>query len=544
MADINAEDFLNEIAFDIKSKDPMKAIIVLSSLGEVSDETGKQALFELNRADDEFAIPVLAYVIAKNPNLGERFPLLKETLFSRVLDSPQVLLDLLSNGENPSKAFLAEVAGEIRLEEAVPVLLKILTDEEDLKAIEAAILSLGMIGAPSATAAVGEYLYSGNSKLVCASVRTLGRLGSPTATKRLAERVGRDSDLDLMILDVFAKIQTPEALEKLNETLGSHHAHLRTAGKQKLIEVGVKAVPILINNLLHDDPGLLIHSLNVLGQIADDSALVAIRKLLHNEPGDANVRFAAYEALGRLPLEKGAYMLAAGLEDPVDNVRTAAAKAVDRNYNSVLAAGIKNMIRGGGAEALKITITVIDSQCENIFFDLLEEDFFRESGLKYLTDKAHPDIRSHFAKALEKNGHRDLAKQIVAEETPEVGDRLKVFAVDDSRMVLSIYRSVLHNLGCEPHLFEFPAGAMERIQKEKPDLVLTDLNMPDITGIDLTKGVREWFSEEELPIVMVTTQNEAQDNEAAYAAGVSVILYKPFTEEQIGKILSELFEKF
>ena len=84
---------------------------------------------------------------------------------------------------------------------------------------------------------------------------------------------------------------------------------------------------------------------------------------------------------------------------------------------------------------------------------------------------------------------------------------------------------------------QFPAMALERIQKEKPDVILTDLNMPDITGIDLARGVRQNYSKEDLPIIMVTTQDEARDNEAAYSAGVNGILQKPFSEGQIGKAL-------
>ena len=116
---------------------------------------------------------------------------------------------------------------------------------------------------------------------------------------------------------------------------------------------------------------------------------------------------------------------------------------------------------------------------------------------------------------------------------------MTVFAVDDSRMVLNIYRTVLHNLGCESRLFEFPAGALERLRKEKPDLILTDLNMPDITGIVFTQAVRKWYSKEELPIIMVTTQDEARDTEAAFGAGVNDVLRKPFTQGHIGKVLEK-----
>jgi len=63
--------------------------------------------------------------------------------------------------------------------------------------------------------------------------------------------------------------------------------------------------------------------------------------------------------------------------------------------------------------------------------------------------------------------------------------------------------------------------------------------MPDMTGIDLTEGVRKLYSSEELPILMVTTQDEGKDKEAAYVAGINAILQKPFTEEQIGAVMEE-----
>jgi CheY-like chemotaxis protein/HEAT repeat protein len=540
MTKINAQDLLDEIRFDIKEKDLIKAKLVLSALKHVSRKVQKQALFEVSRSENDFAIPLLAGVIAENSDVAESFPQLKETLFSKILDDPEILSDLLSNTlEPPIKALLVEAAGEIRFEKALPILLDILTNEEDVKIIESTIIALGMIAAPSAVTAVSEFLYSRNREIVIASIRTLGALATPEAIQKLGDRLGKDSDLDLMIIDIISKIQIPEALEMLNQTLGSQHAHLRAAVKQKLGGVGVMSIRILIKNLFIDHPDLVIHSLNVLGDIGDSAAIPAIRKLIHHQPEDPNVRFAAYETLGRLPLDKGVYTLAAGLNDPVDNVRNAAAKAIDRHYNAALAGGIRNLIRSGEPEDLKIMTTIIDSQCDTIFLDLLEEDCFHTSAIDYLTNKAHPDVRSYFTRILENAGQDDLAKKIMPKKTAKEKATLKVFAVDDSKMILNIYRTVLYNLGCESHLFEFPAKALQRVQKEKPDVILTDLNMPDITGIEFTKGIRQWYSKSELPIIMVTTQKEAQENKAAYAAGVNDIIHKPFTEAQIGKALAK-----
>jgi len=290
---------------------------------------------------------------------------------------------------------------------------------------------------------------------------------------------------------------------------------------------------VLTRNLRYDDPDLLIHTLNVLGAIGDESAIAPIRKLLHNEPKDGNVRFAAYEALGMLPVAKGAFALAQGLHDPVDNVRAAAAGAINHNYNTVLAAGVKNMIRDEDGARRPISHTIIDAECDAVFLDLIQEEPFREYAVEYLSQKAHADTRNHYLELLRVNQAGDLAARIEAGATAEARQALKVFVVDDSRMILNIYRSVLHNLGCHPVLFEFPSEAVKQVREQKPDLIFTDLNMPGISGVDLTKAVRQWFPKDRLPIIMVTTQNECQDNESAYAAGITAILHKPFTEDML-----------
>jgi CheY-like chemotaxis protein len=278
--------------------------------------------------------------------------------------------------------------------------------------------------------------------------------------------------------------------------------------------------------------------------MGDEGAIPAIRKLIHKQPRDANVRFAAYETLGRLPLTKGAYVLAAGLQDPVDNVRSAAATAIDCNYNEILAAGLKNMVRIEDEEAEELVRTVISTQSGNIFLDLLEIDFFRKSALAYLQEKAHAEVREFFIALLKENNMQDelalLAdddKAAPAESAAAESAKKRVVAIDDSKMILGIFRSMLHALGYEPFIFIDPEVAVEEVIKLKPDAVLTDLNMPGITGIEVTRRLREKFSKDELPIIMVTTQNENQDNEAAKAAGISDILHKPFTKEGIGEAL-------
>ncbi|MGD9162522.1 MAG: HEAT repeat domain-containing protein, partial [Desulfobacteraceae bacterium] len=464
MGKINEQHLLDEIRFDIKQKDIIKARLVLAELDSVGAETQKKVLFEVSRADDDFSIPLLAGIIANNLALVETFPQVKETMISKILDSPDVLIGLLTGrSELKAKLILIETAGEIQLNKLASVLLDILKGEKDLEIIRSVIDSLGMIGDPSAVEAVSEFLYSNSREVVRSAVKALGQIGNAAAVDKLYDRLGGETDLDLLILNTISGLQINEAYERLNDILSSEFVHLRTAAKKKLVEIGSMSVRYMIKNLTLNDPDIVIHSLNVIGDLGDSSAIAPIRKLLFNEPEDPNIRFAAYEALGRLPLDKGAFALASGLEDPVDNVKAAAARAIERNYNPVLSGGIKNMIKSGDMHALKIITTIIDAQCENIFIDLIEDDSFKNPAIQYLIKKAHPDVKAGFSKLLRESGYEDIAESIAPDTEKKSKGKLKVFAVDDSRMILNIYRTVLHNLGCESILFEFPASALESV---------------------------------------------------------------------------------
>ncbi len=543
MTDINPDDFIEELKFDIKTNDLIKARLVMSHLPEVKKSIQKMAFLCLSQAKEGFTVQLIVSLLVDHPEFGQQFPALKEIVFSKILSNPDILTSLFLRETKPqNRIVLAEIAGEMRLEQSATVLLSLINEEHDEKVLRSAIEALGMIGDVSATSAISEYLYSNCVELTIAAIYALGQFSTPTAVQRLAEKLGNDQDLDIMILDVFQSSQMPEALEKLNETLSAHWAFTRNAAKQRLVEIGAKAVPELIKNLRHDDPDLLIHTLNVMGEIGDESAIPAIRSLLFKEPKDANVRFAAYEALGLLPVSKGAVTLAAGLNDPVENVRSAAASAINHNYTPVLAAGLKNLIRDEGPESEQICKTIITSQCDHIFLDLIQEDSFVTMALEYLSGHAHADIKSYHVQLLEVNGHASLADKIKNMQT-SVSDEavnLRIFAVDDSKMILNIYRSALHDLGHEPVLFEFPADAIKAVQKDRPAAVLTDLNMPDISGIELTRQMRALFDKKDLPIIMVTTQNEVNDNEAAMAAGVNGIIRKPFTADSLAEALSRL----
>ena len=542
MLQINNTHYIDELRENLKAKDPIKANIILSHLNQMDKSVRKRILLELSKAEEEFVVPLLALFVQDNATLAEETGL-KELYYSKIIENPQILIRLLQHEEIKDKSVLIQTAGKVGCQNAVPIIVNMLRQNIDPEITKVCLLALGNIGDPETINDISDYLYSGDRELTKTAIRALKEMETSQAVERLVERVGTDHEIDKLILDTLAEIQDLQSIHALNDLLLSHDAEIRNHAKSKLVQIGSKAVPILLENLQSDNVDLLIHTLNVLEFIGDISAAYPIRKFLYNEPKDANVRFAAYETLGKLPLKKGAFLLTAGLSDPELQVRVAAARALERNLDPTIIAGIKNLISGNTEEAHGIIESFINAGADQVFLQLLDEKIFMEHALRYLREEAHPDIKKHFAALLKETGREKLAEEILPEPSKHATkDQIKIFAVDDSRMILSIYKSMLYKFGYQTQLFEFPESALEQLEKITPDILITDLNMPNITGIELTRRVRKKYPKNKLPILMVTTQQDIEDKEAAFEAGVDEILYKPFKEDELKNILEKLLE--
>ncbi|MFP3982289.1 MAG: response regulator [Desulfurivibrionaceae bacterium] len=532
------EHGLQEIVENLESKDIIKAKLVLDHFPDFPYEQQCHIIEHLKQTDKTLALPLLVHVLVIHEKAATDHPSLPEIIFTMALQNPGLVISEIRKPTTAQK-YLLQLAIDFQFNEAVPVLIDILQESKEEEIIITAIYGLGVLADPLAVDPVSEFLYASDeySDLQVEAIKALGQIATPTALQRLEESMGRGADRDKEIIEVFAGLQDEESLKKLNTCLQSSNAHIRNHAKVKLTELGPKAIPILIANLSNPDPDLQIHSLNILQETDDQSVTKAVRKLLHSHPRDSNVRFAAYEALSSLPVRKGDYLLASGLTDPEDNVRLAAARAINHNLDELLISGLKNMIQVADQESRKMVRAIIDAQAEDLFMALVEETAFQEQAVSYLAG-AHPELRTWFVNYLIRSRKTGLANLIIRQnKTEEKKYTGKVCAVDDSRMILNVYRSILTELGYEPLLFQYPAEAVDWLVSNKPDFVCTDLNMPGINGLELIKKVREKYSKEELPIVMVTTQNEVQDNNSAKEAGVNDIIYKPFDAESLGRVL-------
>jgi two-component system, chemotaxis family, chemotaxis protein CheY len=109
-----------------------------------------------------------------------------------------------------------------------------------------------------------------------------------------------------------------------------------------------------------------------------------------------------------------------------------------------------------------------------------------------------------------------------------------IFLVDDSATVLISTSSILAKAGYQ---VEKAASGEEALSKFKsgikPDLLITDLNMPGINGIELIKQVRQMPNYRFMPILFLTTESQQAKRADAKAAGASGWLVKPVTADEL-----------
>jgi two-component system chemotaxis response regulator CheY len=120
---------------------------------------------------------------------------------------------------------------------------------------------------------------------------------------------------------------------------------------------------------------------------------------------------------------------------------------------------------------------------------------------------------------------------------------MKFLVVDDSPTMRRIVINALKSFGIED-IVEAEDGqdALSKLQTHKIDFVITDWNMPNMSGLDLTKAIRASEQWKNLPILMVTTRGLKEDIIQALQAKVNNYIVKPFTPQVLKEKITAILK--
>jgi two-component system chemotaxis response regulator CheY len=121
---------------------------------------------------------------------------------------------------------------------------------------------------------------------------------------------------------------------------------------------------------------------------------------------------------------------------------------------------------------------------------------------------------------------------------------VRILLVEDSAAMRTYVRASLEGtpvLGDDFELVEASSGfdALRLLPRGAYDLVITDINMPDINGLELVRFVRQSERHREIPLLIISTQTSERDRARALALGANSFLAKPFTPDALRDVVTQ-----
>jgi two-component system chemotaxis response regulator CheY len=113
---------------------------------------------------------------------------------------------------------------------------------------------------------------------------------------------------------------------------------------------------------------------------------------------------------------------------------------------------------------------------------------------------------------------------------------IRTLIVDDSSVMRKIVERSLRQAGLDP-LVVYEAGSgtegLDQLKAKQVDLILSDINMPSMDGLEFLRQIRAQNLAPGVPVVMITTESSEEHVKQAILAGAQGYIRKPFTAEQV-----------
>ncbi len=117
---------------------------------------------------------------------------------------------------------------------------------------------------------------------------------------------------------------------------------------------------------------------------------------------------------------------------------------------------------------------------------------------------------------------------------------IRALVVDDSATIRAFVKAALEHEGFEVTEAKSGFEALKILPKERFNLIVTDVNMPDINGLELVKYVRKEEPHKSTPLIIISTDGRERDRDRGMQLGATAYLVKPFKPEELIKKVREV----
>ncbi len=120
----------------------------------------------------------------------------------------------------------------------------------------------------------------------------------------------------------------------------------------------------------------------------------------------------------------------------------------------------------------------------------------------------------------------------------------RILIVEDSATMRSLLAATLEGLG-DVEISEAESGfeALRCLPRDPFSLIVTDINMPDINGLELVSFVKSNAAYRAIPLIIISTEGSERDREKGLGLGADAYLVKPFDPEELLRVAGELLAK-
>ena len=462
--------------------------------------------------------------------------------------------DAVINGlrsQNPAfRTLCIRTAGEYAFPDAAEPLSLLAEDETDSDLLIEILAALAKIHPADGARVFRSFLGHDDPMLAALAMEMAGAYADPQAVIFLkaaveatdADRTYEQCDITTWkAIDALAAMASPESIAFLAANVHHKNPTARRIITDALVRLGEPAIAHLEPLYNQGDEDQRILACNIVGFIGSRKGVDGLVQGFDNgcfkEP---NVRYAAFEALGRIGTLKGLVCLVDGLMETDELILMSVVTGLERHAAPGILKTISERIAAGDERSSRIGHAVIASRALRLFQELYKDETVGAALLVELRKSHDPEILADFAARLNLIGTDRAKADAQSLPKPTTATR-KALAADDSKSMLALYRSILTDLGFEPLMAANGQEAYALVESgEFADVVITDMNMPVMDGMELVGKLRASLGYEDVPILMVTTESEATQRDMATKSGVTAFLTKPFKPEDLKAKLLEM----
>ncbi|ERP31795.1 hypothetical protein CALK_1241 [Chitinivibrio alkaliphilus ACht1] len=344
--------------------------------------------------------------------------------------------------------------------------------------------------------------------------------------------LGDDTECDILITKKIASRKSVDAFSTLLDITGSPNVYVRDFAKTQVKSTMKKEYHSLVSARIEEQkhrPNQVIPLLDIVSDLGIVDAEKTVRRIVQSGIKNPNVRALAYKSLIRLSRTMHHGLILDGLFDISDDVAFAVAQGVEE-IDHTLVTGVANMILSSVysprrlAEVLVFTdqLEFVERLYEHACFQEALSDILSYQGMEQYREKYEARLNTTFPVCTKRITHRKLA-----------------WAIDDEPFIRKRYLRMGVGQGIPLRVFEEPEKALDALQDVRPDIIFVDMNMPTMNGVEFTRKVRNIVHDGEIPVVLVTTQDDVLEDTMVQDNLFHTIIQKPFDDEELRDILRQ-----